>query len=726
MRREAILISTKSISVTKVTFDENHVSVSNDSSNQSVLLHRGSNESGMALVSVLLIMSLMLILGLAVTFTAVSDGAVTSNFKNLTSGFYAAEAGVSNLHRVLRSDKFVTASLPDPPAVSLGEPTLTRESFVEAAEQMLNTRERFDNDAAYRTKVKIKEFRQPYSASDTNPAHATNRVKFRDPAQPALGQIEPYSVEYEVESVGEGISGLNGLVTIVEEGVINFKLLVKGEGGGIRVGSFSEFALFLNKFNPYAPEGPFIYQGLGPGDRFSGRIHTNERFGFWTPADGSDAPVFRGYVTQSYQSASYYRHGAGVPPPPTDSASDVVGGVLVAPQFLAGFDRGVAPIPPAANAFDQARAVIDGGFTLSAGPPTDGELRATLRPANDMNAALPKSDDPDSTTPSLKPGVYVPTDGEGFTGSGLYIMGDVDQMQLIADPNGNRQTVKITQGKQVTTMVIDMDAGTTTIDTGTSTKTLRGLPLDRSLGRHDNRSAASLYVNGDINSIQGPGRTGNGGSAPAVDSNFALTITAGGHLSNNSRKPVEGGNITITGDITYETPVANAAGEPINQDAANVLGMFASGGNINIPSDGKAPDNLVVHASIAAFELKGADGNPVLGATGTPYGGRIRSDVLNYRGMPNRGHFTLVGGAQSSNYDNLGVYDGAFHGYMYKGVWDSRYDNNLSPPFYPGYAVDAGGPTGTPSVTAQTNHPLVVSHKRIYYGAAQADELQNQ
>lgn len=723
MRRGATINDATEQNVMQITFQKSRSPVPNSLAAESA--RRGSTESGMALVAVLLIMSLMLILGLAVTFTAVSDGAVTSNFKNLTSGFYAAEAGVSNLHRILRSEKFVTASLPDPPVVTTGQPTLTSESFVAAAEQMLNTRERFDNDAAYRTKIKIKEFRAPFAANDTNPAHAGNRVRFRDPAQPALGQIEPYSVEYEVESVGEGISGLNGLVTIVEEGVINFKLLVKGDGGGIRVGSFSEFALFLDTFDPYNPEGPFIYQGLGPGDRFSGRIHTNERFGFWTPADGSDAPVFRGYVTQSYQTASYYRHGGGAPPAPVDSTSDVVGGVLVAPQFLAGFDRGVPPIPPPTSAFDQARAVIDGGFELSSGPPTDGELRATLRAATDINTPLSKSDNPDSTTPSLKPGVYVPTDGEGFTGSGLYIMGSVDQMQLVADPNGNRQTIRITQGRQVTTVVIDMDAGTTTIDTGTGTRTLRGLPLDRSLGRQDNRSAASVYVYGDINSIHGPGREGNGGSMPAIDSNFALTVTAGGSLSGNARKPVEGGNITITGDITYETPVVNAAGEAINQDAANVLGMFASGGNIIIPSDGRAPDNLTVHASIAAFELKGPDGVPVLGPTGTPHGGRIKSDVLNYQGMPNRGYFTLVGGAQSSNYDNLGVYDGAFHGYMYKGVWDGRYDNNMSPPFYPGYAVDTGGPTGEPSVTAQTNHPLVISHKRIYYGAARSDELQN-
>ncbi len=684
-------------------------------------VHRDAcaSQSGIALVAVLLIMSLMLILGLAVTFTAISDGAVTANFKNLTSGFYAAEAGIGNLHRALRSDKFVTASLPDPPVVAAGQPTLNPNAFLQAAEQLLTTSERFPNNSAYRTKVRIKELRMPYAANDTNPAHASHRVRYRDPVNPQRGQIEPYSVTYEVESVGEGIAGLNGLVTLVEEGVINFKLTVLAEGGGIRVGSFSEFALYYDRFNPYAPESArFIYQGLGPGDRFSGRIHTNERFGFWTPADGSDAPTFRGYVTQSYKTASYYRYGAGYPPAPVDADSDIVDGILVAPRFLAGFDRGVDPIPPVTNAFNQARAVLDGGFTLEAGPPTDGELRGTLRLASDVKTALAESKNPDATEPSLRTGVYVPSDGEGFTGSGLYIMGDVDQMVLSADPVGNRQIIKITQGKQVTTVMIDMDAGTTTIDAGNGAQTLRGVPLDRSLGRQDNRSAASLYVHGDIKSIQGPGRNGEGNPIPAIDSNFAITVTAGGRLSENLSRPVSGGNLTITGDLTYETPVVNAAGEAINQDAQNVLGLFAAGGNIIIPSDGRAPNNLTVHGSLAAFEMTGEQGEVLTGPNGRPYGGRIRSDVVNYEGMPNRGRFTLVGGAQTSNYDNLGVYDGDFHGYQYRGVWDARYDNNMSPPFYPGYVVDTGGPTGTPTVTAQTNYPLVLSYKRIYYGAA--------
>src|SRR5690242_19037234 len=96
--------------------------------------HRNANERGMALIAVLLILSLLLMLGLAVTFTALSDKAITQNFKNLTSGFYAAEAGVNNLHRLLRNDKFIIGSLPNPPRITPGQATLNPQDFIIAAQ----------------------------------------------------------------------------------------------------------------------------------------------------------------------------------------------------------------------------------------------------------------------------------------------------------------------------------------------------------------------------------------------------------------------------------------------------------------------------------------------------------------------------------------------------------------------------------------------------------------
>src|ERR1041384_1833558 len=206
--------------------------------------HR-ANEKGMALIGVMLIMSLLLMLALAVTFTSLSDQSITSNFKNLTSGFYAAEAGVNNLHRLLRNDRFIMASLPNPPQVNPGRATLNPNDFIAAAESNFNTTELFPNNSQYKTKIKITDIQVPYPASDNDPSHAANRVKLVNPLYPQFGQVEPYSVTYELDSVGEGISGLNGAVTLKEQGVINFKLLVSGNGGGLRVGTFAEFALFL-------------------------------------------------------------------------------------------------------------------------------------------------------------------------------------------------------------------------------------------------------------------------------------------------------------------------------------------------------------------------------------------------------------------------------------------------------------------------------------------------
>src|SRR5262245_21033683 len=186
-----------------------------------------TSERGMALIGVLLIMSLLLMLALAVTFTSLSDKSITSNFKNLTSDFYAAEAGVNNLHRLLRNDKFIMGSLPDPPRVSVGQPTLNPDAFVTTAEQVFNTTENFPNNASYRTKIKIANIQVPYPAGDNDPVQSSNKIKYINPLYPGLGQVEAYSVSYQLESVGEVITGLNGAVTLVEEGVINFNMLVK-------------------------------------------------------------------------------------------------------------------------------------------------------------------------------------------------------------------------------------------------------------------------------------------------------------------------------------------------------------------------------------------------------------------------------------------------------------------------------------------------------------------
>ncbi|MGH9822936.1 MAG: PilX N-terminal domain-containing pilus assembly protein, partial [Blastocatellia bacterium] len=167
-------------------------------------------ERGVALITVLLVMSLMLMLSLAVTFTALSDNSVTSNFKNSTKGFYAAEAGIHNIHRLLGSDQFILGSIPNPPVVTPGEPTLNQNSFTSAAQQLLTVQEVFANDAQYKTNIQITDMQMPYPADDNDPTHVGGRITYVNPQSPKSGQVEPYSVKYTISSVGEGIAGING------------------------------------------------------------------------------------------------------------------------------------------------------------------------------------------------------------------------------------------------------------------------------------------------------------------------------------------------------------------------------------------------------------------------------------------------------------------------------------------------------------------------------------
>src|SRR5262245_27352789 len=170
-------------------------------------------ERGMALVGVMLVMSLMVMLALAVTFTALSDHSVTANFRNGASGFYAAEAGINTIHRLIHGDQIALKSIPNPPHVTPGQPTLTPDGIATTAGQMLTISEHFPNDAAYHTKLTITDINVPYPADDQNPAHG-NRVFYNDPLNPKMGQTENYIIGYKVDSIGEGIAGLNGTVTL--------------------------------------------------------------------------------------------------------------------------------------------------------------------------------------------------------------------------------------------------------------------------------------------------------------------------------------------------------------------------------------------------------------------------------------------------------------------------------------------------------------------------------
>jgi hypothetical protein len=141
-------------------------------------------------------------------------------------------------------------------------------------------------------------------------------------------------------------------------------------------------------------------------------------------------------------------------------------------------------------------------------------------------------------------------------------------------------------------------------------------------------ASVSLYVNGSINSLHGPGA-----GQPAVQDRAAITITATS-------------DITVTGDVLYKTePVTLtqgqvAAGVPANSppgtlipgnDNGQALGIYTPNGNIILSVDNIASGNIEVDASLAAMSSGGSNGITIgnnIPNNITVVGGRIQSQAM--------------------------------------------------------------------------------------------------
>src|SRR5262249_20299535 len=145
-------------------------------------------------------------------------------------------------------------------------------------------------------------------------------------------------------------------------------------------------------------------------------------------------------------------------------------------------------------------------------------------------------------------GVYVSSaDGANLTGAGIYVKGDVADLQLYAESGD--QLYVITQGSTTTTVRVHEasstpPSGTTTLSSAGKTVTYNGIPTDRS-NPEEPMVGVSLFVDGNINSLRG-GINGST-SKPAIASGTRLTISA-------QR------DITITGDLKYADAVVNSDG----------------------------------------------------------------------------------------------------------------------------------------------------------------------
>ena len=409
----------------------------------------------------------------------------------------------------------------------------------------------------------------------------------------------------------------------------------------VRHQSFAEFVLFRDITT--TPGGAPIW--FIDRDFLDGPVHTNTQWRFVR------FPRFTGRVTQVNNQAWFFNNGnprqlaqnenvvAGVrrdaPVQPDGTPGNLADDVDNPP---ANFTRGVAPILIPDNPYSQK------GVSVGRNPADTTEV-TNLQ----IRQAVPELPDDSTAVPN---GIYIPvldSNGNGVSdpgeplAGGIYVQGDLNSL-LLGD-NSNNGYYELRQGGQTVQIEVNRLAGTITVTNSAwpppTTRTFLGVPKGwQALGSNPN--AAIIYVQGNINSLQG-----------MLEEKEQTTIAASGLID-------------ITGNIVYEDPPDYT--DP-NDNPLNVLGIYAANNHVRMAAS--APDDLTIHAVIMAGNR--SDG----------FNSSFNAQNYNTR---NIGTLHLIGGIIEEYSGPIGTMNGSgqqLSGYARDIHYDRRMSRGFSPPYFP-------------------------------------------
>ena len=417
-------------------------------------------------------------------------------------------------------------------------------------------------------------------------------------------------------------------------------------------GSFAKYALFTNV---HRTAGGYSGSDVWFTDRtlFDGPVHTNQYFRFYR------TPWFGGAVTS-----------AGCTNPGATSCSSGAGGSQGAEFYGAGF-KSHSSMSPSENNPSYRNSYGTHAPELTAG--VDWTADFVPLPSNSLDQAGAAQND------------------------GLYFGGDIGGLELwAADASGNVLTKQAdgSWGPAATYQYIQRcEQGSTqwfwngyrwiqqyvpgaceTYRFGAD-KVLYQQQADDSWAIAQPAFNGVIYIDGEAHRIQGPPRSPStstsAADAPPALASFAQMTIAGS------------GDMHITGDLTYEdqpcsgSPVRNGDGTVTpatcdNLDAANVLGMYAQGGDILIGhNNSDSADNAPRNVQIDAVMMSGT--------------GRVT--VEDYDNGSEQGNVKLLGGIIEYYYGAFGTFNANTGqnstGYGRTFTYDQRMSRGLAPPFFP-------------------------------------------
>jgi len=634
-----------------------------------------SRDRGVALIMTLLLLSLFTVMTLSMVIATTSDTLIDGYYRNARGSFYAADSGINAARTILISD-IQSSALPSGYSPSSGAPHMVAPSIT-------NVTGKSTGFGSYNTilgsstsssssswpgtfqisSVTLAPMTVTYNSSTVNNCNPMPACLPTSTAAITTATTYTYYYNYTITANGQSRGG--EVNTITETGQIAFPVTMNPTTSTTT--SFAAYGTLLDQY-ALCTGGAFV-----PGT-MSGTFFSNQSWNFGT----AGKYVFNGNVGAVDAKVGYIFGGNCVQSSSTSASS---GGTTIDPTFSGGLSLGQQAVPIPTNSYNQLSAVLDG---LGDCPPAPATCTA---PTNSQMAVLTNAAGT-SWTSAATTGVFMPYTVTGSGSSkvktlntpptspqagGIYVQGNASQVVLstatvtVSGASHTEQVIQITQGTLVTTVTLDLTGQTTTISdsSGNTTGAMAGLPTN--LNTTPTSEGCLIYVTGNISSNTSSstptGLTGPSSGA-AIANGSGITV-------------VSNGTIDITGNLMYATePVSlNSSDTPVSPAPTNVLGIYTSGGNIELKPS----------TNVSTLEIDAADAT--IGA-GASYGIDAEWNSI--------GTVNMVGG-RVQNVALSGASVGARNIYF-----DTRFANGFAPPWFPTTTI-----TTTASNTAVAQPPTL-------------------
>lgn len=434
---------------------------------------------------------------------------------------------------------------------------------------------------------------------------------------------QTYLVDYRVVSTGTAGDGVR---RVEDLGVLEIQL---GKP------SLSQYLFLVD--NAQGTNGFFPTDTV-----FNGPVHANSNWGFW------GKPVFMDTVTTAADGAYFWNAGGTCSGGnPTYVRGDSRPPCTV-PDFRKGFTRSAPRVDLPTTALSQQRAALGMDPEVTTAP-TNAQICAQLGPSNCTGGNV------------LPAGVYLPSSGGTITG-GIYVQGNVSELQLDGSGRDGRQIYRITQGAREWTIELNYLTNQTTVTGPTGlVNVYTGVPNGPApVG--SGGPTGQIYVAGEIDRLAAPSRTG---SVPSSAPDHPVPDVIPPALALETQLNVTAVNaIRLRSDLVYECdPAALGSGSYLTShprcdlgagvDLETVLGVMSLNQNIEITRS--TPNELYLWGSyLTAAPNRGLtvqdyNSRPAQGKLRL-YGGLIQA-VDQFRGTINGSGRLLTGYTETYDYD---------------------------------------------------------------------------